>query len=449
MTFAMDASIFEHSEETVLSELDLFSSRPTQATIKRGQVEANLPLTTTGEGTGDLLFSLRADGQHYLDTSQCYLGITVKVVKSDGTALDDDTDNVNVWPGDNFAHSLIKRVRVELGHKQIEDSGDYDLLAAAENALNFSKREKETVLYGTSGWIEDSSVGKEPSEMKDTDIKARKKLIAGSKLLSFHMKLRASVFNFNKLVYPGTEIKVAMERNLPAYSLCAASANPAGGAKVLITDAKMYVRKVEIASEVFNAHAEGLLKNGKFIYDHTRMRSSKYTIASGSSEANIKLDQSTRLPKTVVVGLTKASSVAGVYNENPTRFHHYDLSSVEIMQESLGEHVKYDVNHTTGEGLSHPYTSLASLCDANETGKTFGLTFASWRDGYNLYAADFSARKAGRDDTHGLVRRGSLTLSLRFRTATPAALVVWVLEEHDERVTLNGNREVNIVGSSL
>ena len=48
-------------------------------------------------------------GKGYTDLANSFLELEVKVVKLDGTDLP-GVDNVAVWVGDNFAHSLFEKV---------------------------------------------------------------------------------------------------------------------------------------------------------------------------------------------------------------------------------------------------------------------------------------------------------------------------------------------------
>ena len=101
--------------------------------------------------------------------------------------------------------------------------------------------------------------------------------------------------------------------------------------KLIILDAKLYVRRVRVSPEVLLAHKVGLLKKNA-IYPYMRGYVISHTISTGSLAHNIdNLFTSSLLPKFVIIGFV---SSVGYMGENlsaaPFDFNHFNVSSVGL-----------------------------------------------------------------------------------------------------------------------
>ena len=119
----------------------------------------------------------------YTDLANSFLELEVKVVKLDGTDLPGAND-VAVWVGDNFAHSLFEKVTLRIGESDVEYVDKYPLRAFIDNAISFGKSSKENELTVSSGWVE-KDVGKDGPDHGEASLRKRKALVAGSTTQSF------------------------------------------------------------------------------------------------------------------------------------------------------------------------------------------------------------------------------------------------------------------------
>ena len=121
------AFVHPSSCECTKAELDLFTIPPTQTAIERSYFVEHRPLTTVGDG-GPIEFIITGSGDEYTDLSETYLQITAKIVKPNGSNLEQNatsstsgtetikTEGVDaeVGPVNNWLHSLFSQVDVSL-----------------------------------------------------------------------------------------------------------------------------------------------------------------------------------------------------------------------------------------------------------------------------------------------------------------------------------------------
>ena len=99
------AFVHQQSCEGLKSELDLFSVPTTQMSIESGQ-----PLTALDAG-GPIEFLIPGSGDDYLDLSSVRLYVRARVVKGNGTDLEDAS---TAAPVNNWLHSLFCQVDVSM-----------------------------------------------------------------------------------------------------------------------------------------------------------------------------------------------------------------------------------------------------------------------------------------------------------------------------------------------
>ena len=148
----------------------------------------------------------------------------------------------------------------------------------------------------------------------------------------------------------------------------------------------------------------------------------------------------------MVVGLVDAN--APKFSLNPNVFGPFDLESIELRREGVGEGIRYDTHFPSGPGTARAYIKLAELVDRNDSGTPFGVTYEEWRTKCTLYGFDFTADLQHNSAFH-LFQGGSLTLVLKFRTALAKRVKAIVYKEYDDLIEIDAARNVKMIGSAL
>ena len=436
--------IHVESQSTVQEQFNLFSVPPSRTSIIRGEWEEALPVGDI-KREGDIEFNISSNNS-YLDLASTYLEMTVQVVKTDGSDLDAGGD-CKVWPGDNFAHSLFDKCTVRLGKTDVEYTSNYGDRALIENLLNYGLDVKKSTLPVSSGWFEDAHRGNDVAQ-GGAGIVSRKAMVAESKLMSFYTRLRLSTFGQGRYVYPLIGLGVKLTRASVSKCLMAADGAPAGGARVLITEAKLHVRKVQSNSSLFSAQSERLLNGDRLKYPLRRVRVQTIGINKGLTLANLELERNSHRPDRLIVGLVRADAASGSFALNAHKFQPFGLEDIELYVEGMGAGQSFKPNFTTGENLAHPYAHLASLVESFQTGRPFSLTMDQWKSNSTLFGFHLAPDLLN-DGGVSLIREGTIRLKFKFRVALPHNVQVIAYEEFGELLEVDLARNVHMRSSVL
>ena len=188
------AFINKHSCECTKSELDLFAVPPTQTSILKGQWVQFNPLTNVVDS--DLIeFNVTGSTEHYLDLAHTIFNVRAKIVKENGTDLEDDDV---VAPTNLLLHSMFSEVDITLNDKLISASSNtYPYRAILETLLTYGPAAKSSQL--TSALFYKDEAGKMNSvDPKAADansgLKRRHDMTKGSRVVDLLGPIHGDVF---------------------------------------------------------------------------------------------------------------------------------------------------------------------------------------------------------------------------------------------------------------
>ena len=148
------AFVHEDSCECSKTELDLFLVPPTQTAIESSQHIEHRPLSSLSDGA-PIEFAIMGSGDEYLDLSDTYMLVTVKINKTNGSVLV-EADNA-IGPVNNWIHSLFSQVDVTLNDRLVTPSTNtYAYRAYIENLLSYGPAAKESHLTSAM-WYTDTA----------------------------------------------------------------------------------------------------------------------------------------------------------------------------------------------------------------------------------------------------------------------------------------------------
>ena len=163
----------------------------------------------------------------------------------------------------------------------------------------------------------------------------------------------------------------------------------------------------------------------------------KHTLDAGSLEYSWTQPDTSQIPSRLVIGLVKETAASGTKTENPFNFKHYNVSHVEVKFNDQ----KFEVETNFGEGkVQRAYNQLFKDTGIQACGVDCDLTVEEYMDGYTLFAFDLTADRTPEDVRINLLRQGKLTISLRFRAATPHSISAIICSFFDNMIQLNSDR---------
>lgn len=429
---------FLHSQscECVKTELDLFAVPPTQTSIENGQWVNYKPLSSITED-GPIEFVIPGHGEDYLDLSQTMLYLNAKIIKDDNTAL---LETDNVAPVNNWLHSIFSQVDVYLNQKLISPPNNtYPYISYIETLLNYGKDAKKSHLTSALWYSDDAGKMNNIEANGNIGHNKRKKFTEKSKNVDMIGHLHVDIFNQEKFLLHGVEMKLRLVRSRDSFHLLANDSNY----KVEINEATLLVRRVKLNPSILLAHNKALeMSNAK--YAITRAEVKAVTIPAGiqgKSLDNIFLGQ---LPKRCIIGFVTNKAFNGDYKCNPFNFENFKINYLSLCVN--GQQIPSKPLQPSFSGRKsyiQMYNTLFSGTGIHFSNSGNEIDRDSYPNGFCLSAFDLTPDLAANSVLHcNLTRHGSLRIEVGFDNALTETVNCVIYAEFDNIIEIDKNRNV-------
>ena len=283
--------IHPESCECAKSELDLFTVPFTQTSIDDSKWVEYLPLNSVTENSGPVEFMLSGSGQEYVDLSETYLHVVVRITNTDhGT----DLTTADVGPANNFLHSMFNQVELSLNERLVTSaSSTFAYKAYLETLFSFGNSAK------TSHLTSQGYCGKMDYVTENTGFRNRQKYCAASKSFSVIGRPYLDLCFQERLILNGGRYELKFVRSKHDFCLITTVAS--------LFSASLFARKVKLAPAVQLAHIKALeVNNAK--YPIRRVETKVISVPKGNltvTQENLFLCQ---LPQRIVVGCVDSAA---------------------------------------------------------------------------------------------------------------------------------------------
>ena len=427
------ALVHAQSCECMKSELDLFAVPPTQVNVETGHWIEHKPLSAIDGDQITVTFTVSGSGDDYIDLHHTILLVKAQIVKTDGTAVGDDVDDLG--PVNNWMHSMFSDVKLSLNDKLVTDTNNtYPYRAYLENLLNYGTQAKESQLTSVF-WYKDTA-GHMDARTANKGFKKRFDLTSESKTVDLTGRLHLDMSFQERYILNGVDVKIELIRHKAAFHLMAGS----NDYKCKLRDVALMVRKVKISPSVGLAHAKALEK-GTAKYPIKRVLIKTCIVSAGSMSMNRENLFLGKIPKRVFVGIVDSDAYNGDATKNPFNFKHHNVNFLAL---NLDGHSIPEVPFTPDFANARYVRCFESLFSG--TGKLYQdegnqIDRSEYSQGYALYGFDLTPDLSDGEHFH-LVKKGNLRLEIKFSTALAASVNVVVYAEFDDLVEIDKNRNV-------
>ena len=420
------------------SELHVLSVPPTMTAVQESQWIEHFPIASL-TNNAPIEFIIPPQTEHWTDLSQSYLYVKFKIVKADGQPLDADS---NVAPVNNFLHSMFSSVDLYLNNKLISSNSDtYPYRAYIENLLSYNADSKSTFLNASVLWVEDTADQFDTLNHNgaNTGLQKRIGFIAQSKTAELFGRLHLDLFQQEKYLPNGTEIRLRLNRASPNF--CLTGGNNAPNAKLVLESVSLHVRNVELLPVVANDLNQVIAQQNMKI-PIRRVEVKTFTIGNGiQSKVEDHLFQG-QLPKRVFIAMVTNAAFNGAYATNPFRFQHFNLSKLDASCNGHSIHNRpFEPNFEQGLYLKS-YLSLYQAVSAFGLNKSFDIAKEDYNGGYCIWGYDLTADQGSEEGQLHPIKTGSLRIELQFAQALAAVINVIVFAEFDNQIEINSLREI-------
>lgn len=435
--------------ECVKSELDLFYVPPTNTSIESGQWSVYYPTVSPTTNAGPIEFEIKSSNEYiHLCKTVLYLNVRFNMLK-DSKAPTTDTEFASLFkasafgPVNNFASSLFSQVDVELNGTSIETTNEtYPYKAYISDILNFGQDAKNTFLQ-TSLFYKDT-----PSQMENLKVEGenlnqgylqrREILEKGKGSIELITRLYNDIFNSDKYLLNGVNMKISLKRNKPEFFLMK---DASVDVNVIIENAILYVRRCRINPQVLLAHSMALEK-ATAKYPIKRVLISHFAINREVMDYKTPSLVTTVLPQRLIVGLVDHFAFNGSYSLNPFNFQHFDLSKIELALETgniiYPSGLEFDF---AAQRYLRGYFTLFEGIDKPTFMTGNDVSRSDYSQGYTLFCFDLSPDLC-RGDHLNLKKTSQLILNLNFKKARNNAVTLIVFMEFENMIEINSSRAI-------
>ncbi|XP_069615979.1 uncharacterized protein F54H12.2-like [Ranitomeya imitator] len=430
MAFLHDASV-----ECAKSELDIFDIPSTKTSIEKSLFVEVQPIAALSDN-GPLEFFISGSGDYYYDLNNTLLYINCSIVKQDNTAI---ADGVRVGLINYPLATLFNQVDITLGERLISQSDNlYSYRAYLETLLNYSLQTLSSQF--TAGLFYKDTAGHHNDRGLDganAGFIKRVSATSHSKPVDLLGPIFGDIFNQPKLILNGLDLKVKLTRNKYAFCLMSAEAEPL---KVQISQAALYVKRVQVSPAVRIGHSQALLSaTAKYAIDRTCLK--VYSIDAGTqiiNHENLFLGQ---IPKTVILGFVDNEAFSGSYAKNSLLFYHYHVSHAALYLD--GQQIParpYNPNFNVDLAIRE-YMALAHISGKQKADCSMAIDREEFMAGFTLFAFDLSPDQEP-GGHFSIIKTGNVRVEVRFALPTPHTINMIVFAINPTILEINNRREI-------
>ena len=414
-----------------LFPLDIFSGRLRQQEIVHGSWEKITP-TNSVENINPLVEFVIKGNNMFIDLESCYIQTKLRIKNNDDSNLAPDAvvSSINY-----LGATLFNQVELYLNNDHIATVSNYAYRAYLESLLSFGEQAKKT-------WLQAGLFYKDSHKHHDTlgndnqGFKFRNNYISESKNVELISKVHCDLFNQSRMLLNQVNVKLIFTRNTDAFCLLAANT---ANVKIEIEELSLFVRRATLADHKFTEINTAIIKqDAKYFIPRTKVKA--FTCAAGQRNVEIRNQLSAPdLPTRIIIGMVSNKAYSGQNALNPFKFHHYNLSTANIMVDSKSVFAKpISMNMTNGNYLQGYWNLMLAM---GYIGRDDGCDISRYEydDGYFLIAADLTSTVC--DGTYDdPVQTGNLDVELTFSIALPETITVLIYAEYENVITINAMR---------
>jgi hypothetical protein len=430
--------------EAMLSEFDLFQPPVMQNTIVSEYDDCINATNAINSGSvlNTLEFNVPGANDLYRDLNNSYLYLRCKLVAANGTNV---ADTLAVAPANLTLHTMFSNMSMTLCGKEITERDSlYPYRAYIETLLGYKKDVLDTRAV-CEGWKKDDG-SKMDAILLDANgqdgFKERHGMVKQSREFVLMGRPHLDLFHQPLDIPANCPFTLRLTPSPLAFTLMGAADTTS---KIVLQDAKLYVRTKKVVPELILAHKGMLQKGHNMRFPMNRVTMSRYALSTGITSQNVTLSFPAKLPKRIVVGFVKNSSVTGAFDENPFNFKPFDVQKLHLNVNGLqlpasGLEMKF-----ANKDYYRAYLNTLAALDMDTGNSAICITPKDFESGYTLFA--FKIAPGPTDSTvHTAANSvGSMNLSVTFGTALAAPVDVIVFAETPSTLEIDSVNAVIIL----
>ena len=385
-----------------------------------------------------LEFAIENSGTSFIDLRNSYLHIVVQILKTDGSALQDD-DNVAFI---NYPiGSLFSQVEVSLGNKIISSSsGLYPYKCIFETLLNYgidavkSQLQNGLFVKDTSGHMNETDCDSD----NNYGLKTRGLFTKKSNQVELIGAIHSELFSQDRFIINGIPLKIVFTRNMSNFVLMSGTDN--ANYIVKINDASIFLRRCVLNPDKFEEIQKTIVKKNVLL-PMTRNAMLSRTIGVGVGSHTWNNITTGKLPNKLIFAFVKNDSLMGSYKLNPFNFENFNIRKIGLYVDNVPLPTRALKLNFEKELYTEGYLTL--FTGTNKLFQDSGLQIKrrDYSKGYSIFAFDISPSLCFGAHVERF-RTGSVRLELEFAKSITSSVSIIAYIQYDSLLQINAFREV-------
>ena len=302
-------------------------------------------------GSGPVEFQFEPSPVHLSDLSQCYLNLSVKMKRVDGSNLEHRTgvtpaqytdrdsltftadnagNDAKASCANNLFHTLFSEVELKLNGNRIERVVDYPYVAFLSTLLGFDDKHKENALGGLQGWYVDQQNKHDSADNTALNKRIQHMLLNGREA-HFKGRLCLGTMDMGPQLIPNhMKIEVLLTRKDPNFVLIDHGTGAIKNTYTFeLTNATLDLKRVGLYPEALQAYEEQLKTGVDFHFLKTDCKA--FVQPPQTNDILLENMFAGQVPKSVLVAMTGNAAYHGQVEKNPFHFRHFDVNTASLL----------------------------------------------------------------------------------------------------------------------
>ena len=277
-----------------------------------------------------------------MDLANVLLYVRAKIVKNNNGDLAAAATSA---PVNLLLHSMFSQVDVTLNGTLISASTNtYPYRWMLETLLSYGEDAKKSQLTSElfykdeAGNMDETVIAAADGHQPNSGLQQRRAFVAESREFDMIGRIHGDIFFQERYMLNEVGMKIKLVRSKDSFCLMGAA-----DAKLVVTHASLFVRKVKLSPSVFLAHAKAL-ENSTAKYPIKRVVCKTFAIPQNYLDDNHEKLFSGQLPTRIVVALVDNRAFNGDRAHNPFNFQHYNLSEISLYLDGQQQYARNHYN---------------------------------------------------------------------------------------------------------
>ena len=385
----------------------------------------------TGGVTGDgpFEFVLPAVNDAYLMLGNLSLYIQAKVVKADGSNIDDGTTDL-VAPVNCLGTTMWEHVQVLLNDYNINSGSatNAHYKGFIETILSYDATSRVTHL--TAQLFKDDTPGRfntmTRGDQSNVGWTKRHDVVKNSTTFDMMAPITADFLRADKHLAPGNKLAIRLYKARDSFILNSGVAN--ASYKLKIVELQLFYERIRLRENIPPPSLE------TYLFNRTELK--RFPVAQGLSYFNFTLHNGGKMPKSVIIGQVSTAAAEGDYKENPFYFRHCNIN--QLCLKINGKRVPAEPLRPNFSAvnplIAREYINVFKNTGSYRVDRGNTITLETFKDGITLFPFDLNIDMCNGWHLHP-AQEGTIDVEIGWATALDRPFTILVHCCYDEVIS--------------